>query len=314
MNQITNHILMVRPVAFRKNEQTAVNNFFQADLSLKDAEINAKAQQEFDDFVNQLRTAGVNVVVVQQEENLDIPDSIFPNNWVTFHQNGDITIFPMFAENRRRERQARIFQVLKNEGFTIGDIIDLTEAEKTNRFLEGTGSMILDHVNRKAYCALSPRADEKLFKQFCTQYDFTPISFIANQTVDNKRLPIYHTNVMMCLGEAFAVICLSAIDEEEKRKKVIEHLHAANKEIIDISESQMHHFAGNMLQVLGRNRKRFLAMSRSAFESLHSKQIATLERYSEILNAPLDTIETCGGGSARCMMAELFLPMKSNSI
>lgn len=310
MNQITNHILMVRPVAFRKIEQTAINNFFQEDLDLKDAEINSNAQQEFDGVVNLLRGAGVHVVVVQPEENLDSPDSIFPNNWVTFHHNGDVTLFPMFAENRRRERQSAIFQLLRNEGFTIRNIIDITEAEKTNRFLEGTESMILDHVNRKAYCALSPRADQSLLHQFCAQYGYTPISFIANQTVGGKRLPIYHTNVMMCLGETFAVICLSAIDNAQERENVIHHLHSDNKEVIEISDAQMHHFAGNMLQVLGSNEKRYLVMSRAALESLHQEQISALEQSSEILSTPLDIIETCGGGSARCMMAEVFLPVK----
>jgi hypothetical protein len=298
---------MIRPVAFRMNEQTAVNNFFQEDIALKNAEINAKAQKEFDAFVQKLRTVGVNVIVENDDLRMDTPDSIFPNNWISFHSNGDIGLYPMFAENRRRERREEILIRLESEGFKINNIYDYTPAEDEGLFLEGTGSLLLDRVNHKAYCALSPRADEELVIEFCEDFEYLPVIFTANQTVDGKRLPIYHTNVMMCLAEAFCIIYLDAIDDAAEKKNVVQHLKLDGKEVIKISEGQMHHFAGNMLQVQGKDKK-YLVMSQAAHNSLTKNQIATIEKHCEILSSDLTTIETCGGGSARCMMAEVFLP------
>ena len=308
MQQTTNTILMIRPVSFRMNEQTAVNNYFQEDLDLKNAEINAKAQQEFDAFVEKLRAVGINVIVEHDDKIMDTPDSIFPNNWVSFHSNGDVAKYPMFAENRRRERRDEVFIRLEEEGFIIENIIDYTSAEHEGIFLEGTGSIILDRVNRKAYCALSPRADEELFIEFCEDFEYTPVIFVANQTVEGKRLPIYHTNVMMCLAENFAVICLDSIDDKKERKNVVKHLKQDGKEIISITEAQMHQFAGNMLQLRGANEQRYLVMSEAAHKSLTVNQIKAIEKHCPILSSSLETIETCGGGSARCMMAEVFLP------
>lgn len=299
---------MIRPVSFRMNEQTAVNNYFQEDLDLKNAEINSKAQEEFDAFVEKLKAVGVNVVVVKDDKLMDTPDSIFPNNWVSFHSNGDVAKYPMFAENRRRERRDEVFIRLEEEGFKIENIIDYTSAEHEGVFLEGTGSVILDRVNRKAYCALSPRADEELFIEFCEDFEYTPVIFVANQTVEGKRLAIYHTNVMMCLAENFAVICLDSIDDKKERKNVVKHLKQDGKEIISITEEQMHQFAGNMLQLRGENNQRYLVMSESAHKSLTPSQISNIEKHCPIISSSLDTIETCGGGSARCMMAEVFLP------
>ncbi|MCB0453632.1 MAG: amidinotransferase [Aequorivita sp.] len=298
---------MIRPVAFRMNEQTAVNNFFQEDLALKNAEINTKAQEEFDAFVQKLRAVGVNVIVENDDLRMDTPDSIFPNNWISFHENGDIGLYPMFAENRRRERREEVLIRLENEGFKINNIYDYTPAEDEGYFLEGTGSLLLDRVNRKAYCALSPRADEELLIEFCEDFEYLPVIFTANQTVDGKRLPIYHTNVMMCLAEKFCVICLDSIDDSSEKKNVVQHLKKDGKEIIRISEAQMHHFAGNMLQLQGKDKK-YLVMSAAAHKSLNKEQIAAIEKHCEILSSDLHTIETCGGGSARCMMAEVFLP------
>lgn len=311
MLQTTDTILMIRPVSFRKNEQTAVNNYFQEDLNFENAEINVKAQQEFDAFVEKLRAVGVTVIVEQDDELMDTPDSVFPNNWVSFHANGDIAIYPMFAENRRKERREEVFMRLENEGFKIENIIDYTSAEDEGIFLEGTGSLLLDRVNSKAYCALSPRADEDLFIEFCEDFEYTPVVFTANQTVDGERLAIYHTNVMMCLAETFAVICLDAIDDKKERKNVVKHLKQDGKEIISITEAQMHQFAGNMLQLRGKNEQRYLVMSKAAHDSLNTTQIKAVEKHCPILSSSLETIETCGGGSARCMMAEVFLP-KSN--
>tara|TARA_R110002111_G_scaffold132083_1_gene197626 strand:+ start:87 stop:1019 length:933 start_codon:yes stop_codon:yes gene_type:complete len=308
MQQTTNTIVMIRPVNFRMNEQTAVNNYFQENLELKNIEINAKAQQEFDAFVEKLRAVGINVIVENDDKKDDTPDSIFPNNWVSFHSNGDIAKYPMFAENRRRERRDEVFIRLEEEGFKIENIIDYTSAEHDGIFLEGTGSIALDRVNRKAYCALSPRADEELFIEFCEDFEFTPVIFTANQTVNGKRLAIYHTNVMMCIAENFAVICLDSIDDKKERKNVVKHLKQDGKEIISITEAQMHQFAGNMLQLKGKNDELHLIMSDAAYKSLTSNQIKAIEKYCPILSSSLETIETCGGGSARCMMAEVFLP------
>jgi hypothetical protein len=309
MKQTTNSILMIRPVAFRMNEQTAVNNYYQKVLDgLLPATVNAKAQQEFDVFVEKLRSVGVDVTVVDDKENSDTPDSIFPNNWISFHENGDVALYPMFAENRRLERREDILDTLEENGFIIDNIMDYTSAEEDGFFLEGTGSLLLDRENGKAYCALSPRADEELFIEFCEDFEFTPVIFEAFHTVNNERKLIYHTNVMMCLGETFAVICADCIDDKKERKMVLESLKGDEKEIVLITEEQVNNFAGNMLEVKGADDRRYLVMSASAHQSLTKKQIAQLEEHVTILSSSLDTIEACGGGSARCMMAEIFLP------
>ncbi len=309
MNQTTNSILMIRPVAFRMNEQTAVNNYYQKVIDgLLPATVNAKAQQEFDAFVAKLKSVGVDVIVVEDTLNPDTPDSIFPNNWISFHENGDIALFPMFAENRRLERREDILDILEEKGFIIENIMDYTSAEEDNFFLEGTGSILLDRANGKAYCALSPRADEELFIEFCEDFDLNPIIFEAFQTVNGERKLIYHTNVMMCIGETYAVICADSIDDKKERKMVIDSLKGDDKEVIYITEDQVNNFAGNMLEVKGANDRRYLVMSSAAYKSLTKKQIAQLEEHVTILSSSLDTIEACGGGSARCMMAEIFLP------
>ena len=306
MRQITDTIFMVRPVAFRMNEQTLVNNFFQKSITAEN--VNEHAQAEFDAFVSKLRKVGVKVIVVDDKIEDDAPDSIFPNNWVSFHQNGQIALYPMFAENRRKERRLEYFAKLEEEGFKIKEIVDYTAGEEEDVFLEGTGSLILDRENRKAYCALSPRADEDLLIEFCEDFEFTPVIFNANHNVNEQRKAIYHTNVMMCLGEEFAVICLDTIDDKKEKKNVVNHLKQDGKEIIKISEEQMHEFAGNMLQVQGSEEKKYLVMSARAHRSLNEQQITKIERHCEILSSELKIIETCGGGSARCMMAEVFLP------
>ena len=305
--QITNTVLMVRPVRFRMNEQTVVNNYFQEEMDLKNDEINHQAQQEFDVLVEKLRTVGVKVIVVDDIYEQNTPDSIFPNNWITFHQNGDVAIYPMFAENRRRERREDILDKVEAEGFDIENVYDYTDAEKENIFLEGTGAMILDRVNRKAYCALSPRADEDLFIEFCEDFEYTPVIFKAYQQVNNEQLPIYHTNVMMALGVDFAVVCLDTITDKSERKNLLHHLKEDKKEVINITPEQMCQYAGNMLQVQGKN-STYLVMSDAAYNALTPQQIQTIEKHTQILHSNLETIETCGGGSARCMMAEVFNP------
>ena len=308
MQQITDTLLMIRPVAFRMNEQTAVNNYFQEDLSEKNAAINTMAQAEFDEFVARLREAGIRVIVEHDDILADTPDSIFPNNWVSFHSDGTVVLYPMFAQNRRKERRMEVFRRLESEGFLIENFMDYTDAEEQGVFLEGTGSLLLDRVNNIAYCALSDRAHEDMLIEFCEDFEYMPVIFTANQSVDGARLPIYHTNVMMALAEQFAVICLDSIDDKKERKNVVSHLKQSGKEIVNITEAQMHAFAGNMLQVRNAEGKKFMVMSKAADDSLNPEQRAQIEAHCEILSSSLTVIETCGGGSARCMMAEVFLP------
>ena len=307
MQQTTNTILMIRPINFRKNEQTAVNNYFQEDIDLQNAEINKQAQEEFDAYVFKLRSYGVQVVVISDTATSDTPDSLFPNNWISFHSEGIVGLYPMFAENRRLERRDDILNELEKSGFLIEDIVDYTSAEDEGFYLEGTGSIILDRVNKKAYCALSARADEDLFIEFCEDFEYTPVVFVANQTVAAKREAIYHTNVMMCIAETFAVVCLSSIDDKKERKNFLKHLKEDKKQVIDITEEQVNNFAGNMLQVHGKNNERFLVMSQAAYDGLTQIQRAQINRHCKIISSSLETIEACGGGSARCMMAEVFL-------
>ena len=310
-NQITNSVLMIRPINFRANEQTMVNNYYQKkDTSLLPNAIQKKAQNEFDTLVNKLTTNGIEVIVVNDTEDTDTPDAIFPNNWISFHEDKTVAIYPMFAENRRLERREDILEIIEKKGFLIENIVDYTSAEEEELFLEGTGSIILDRENHKAYCALSPRADEDLFIEFCEDFEYTPVIFTANQTVNGKRETIYHTNVMMCIAETFAVICLDAIDDKKERKNVIKHLKENNKQVIAITEAQVNQFTGNMLQLKGKNDNSFLIMSTSAFKSLHQNQIKLIEKHTNIIHSDLSTIEKNGGGSARCMMAEVFLPKK----
>ena len=314
MSHITTTVLMIRPVQFRMNEQTAVNNFYQkkSETTLPET-INAKAVQEFDRMVDKLRAVGIQVIVVEDTKEFDTPDSIFPNNWISFHNTGTIGLYPMFAKNRRLERKDAILEAVEAEGFEIETVVDYTPAESEGVYLEGTGSIVLDRENQKAYCALSARADEDLFIEFCEDFEYTPVVFSAYQTVNANRELIYHTNVMMCLGTSFAVVCLTCIDDKKERKNLLKHLHEDGKKVIEISEDQVNNFAGNMLQLQGADDRSYLVMSQSAFDSLRPSQVQLLEDHTSIISSPLDTIETCGGGSARCMMAEVFLPKTASN-
>jgi len=305
--QITDTVLMIRPVRFRTNEETIVNNYFQKGINITQEEINQKAQQEFDTLVQKLREVGVHVIQVEDIYEQDTPDSIFPNNWISFHNNGDVAIYPMFAENRRRERREDILDIVEEAGFEIENVFDYTEAENEGIFLEGTGAMVLDRIHRKAYCALSPRASEELFIEFCEDFEYTPVIFRAFQKTDGELKPIYHTNVMMALGRTFAIVCLDTIEDKNERKNVLNHLKEDKKEIITISREQVDYYAGNMLEVKGKEHS-YLVMSQTAYKSLTPQQIEAIERHTQILYSDLSTIEICGGGSARCMLAEVFLP------
>ena len=305
--QITDTVLMIRPVRFRTNEETIVNNYFQKGINITQEEINRKAQQEFDTLVQKLREVGVHVIQVEDIYEQDTPDSIFPNNWISFHNNGDVAIYPMFAENRRRERREDILDIVEEAGFEIENVFDYTEAENEGIFLEGTGAMVLDRIHRKAYCALSPRASEELFIEFCEDFEYTPVIFRAFQKTDGELKPIYHTNVMMALGRTFAIVCLDTIEDKNELKNVLNHLKEDKKEIITISREQVDYYAGNMLEVKGKEHS-YLVMSQTAYQSLTPQQIEAIERHTQILYSDLSTIEICGGGSARCMLAEVFLP------
>jgi hypothetical protein len=300
---------MIRPIHFRMNEQTAINNYYQKVLdNLLPASVHEKALQEFDRYVEKLESFEINVVVVSDTKEFDTPDSIFPNNWISFHADASVALYPMFAENRRLERREDILETLEKQGFLIENIVDYTSAEEEKVFLEGTGSMILDRENKKAYCAISPRADEELFIEFCEDFEYSPVIFTANQTVDNKRVAIYHTNVMMCIAETFAIVCLASIDDKAERKNVLRNFKEDGKKVIDITEEQVNNFAGNMLQVRGKDNELFLIMSQAALNCLTQAQKAQINNHCKIIASSLDTIEACGGGSARCMMAEVFLP------
>lgn len=313
MQQATNTILMIRPKQIRSNEQTATTNFYQKEsIKLSSKTLQQKALKEFDTLVEKLKEVGVKVIVLADSNETDTPDAHFPNNWISFHKDGTVAIYPMFAENRRLERREDILDIIEEHHFNIENIIDYSSAEVEGLFLEGTGSLVLDRVNKKAYCAISPRADEDLLIEFCEDFEYTPIPFVAYQTINNKRVPIYHTNVMMCVANNFAVICSEAIDDKKERKNVIQHLKEDGKEIIYITQKQVEQFAGNMLQVLGSNNKPYLVMSTSAFNSLNKNQLQQIEKHNTIIHSELETIETCGGGSARCMLAEIFLPKQSS--
>ena len=305
---MTNNILMIKPVGFRHNEQTAINNYYQQVLDNITADnAQKKALLEFNNFVNILKKFGVNVIVIEDTKEFDTPDSIFPNNWVSFHSDGIVGLFPMCAKNRRNERRRDILESLVNESnFHIKDIKNFTDFERDERYLEGTGSMVLDRQHKICYAAISIRTDKDLVIKFCNDFAYRPVLFTANQDVNGERMPIYHTNVMMCIADKFAVICLDSIDDKDEKKLVIDTLIKTGKDIIEITQQQKHRFAGNMLQVMGN--KPFLVMSRSAFNSLNNKQKIAIEKYNPIIHIPLDVIEACGGGSARCMMAEVFLP------
>jgi hypothetical protein len=305
---------MVRPATYRMNEQTAVNNYFQHEAGkLSDNEVVTRALAEFDGLVNVLREAGIGVIVFQDTDARDTPDAVFPNNWVSFHEDGTAILYPMFAENRRKERSEDVIRLVEDQGFHIENIMDYTSAEDSGIFLEGTGSVELDRLNERAYCALSERSDESLFMEFCEDQGYWPVPFHAFQSVEDKRLPIYHTNVMMSVGSRLAMICLDCIDDPSERKNVRSHLLDSGKEILSLSEEQIAHFAGNTLELQNQKGEAFFVMSTNAYQTLTSKQRNRIEKDARILHSPLDVIELLGGGSARCMLAEVFLPRTGTS-
>lgn len=307
ISQTTSHILMIRPVKFGFNTQTAGSNAFQNPDAIKaEAITQAEALKEFDHFAKTLQQAGIYVHIVEDTPDPHTPDSIFPNNWVSFHADGEVFLYPMQAENRRLERRMDILEGLENTFFVKKPYNDLSNWEQKNRFLEGTGSLILDRPNKIAYACLSPRADMELLTIFGQKTGYQMVIFDA---LDRQNKPIYHTNVVMCVGDFFAVICAEAIPEYG-RENVLKTLENSGKEVVKISLTQLENFAGNMLQLQNEEGKTYLVMSERAYKSLETTQIQVLEKYTSLLYAPLTTIENNGGGSARCMLAEVFLPKK----
>jgi hypothetical protein len=301
--QNTSHVLMIRPVQFTFNAETAVNNSFQVAGQSADAQKNAV--QEFDAFVEKLSQHGIDVTVVNDTPEPHTPDSIFPNNWISFHSNGAIILYPMYAINRRAERKQQVLDAIQKK-FSVTSRIDLTGYENKNLFLEGTGSMVLDRDNKIVYACISPRTDKKVLEHFCNEMHYTACTFTAT---DDNGGEIYHTNVMMCMADQYVVICLDCIKDDSERKQVMETINSTHKKIIDITTHQMNHFAGNMLQLQNNNGEKILVMSTQAYTSLTKEQVSTLESFNRIVHADLNTIETNGGGSARCMIAEVFLPL-----
>ena len=292
---------MVRPYQFYFNQQTAANNFFQTNSNIENA--NELAIAEFDTMVEKLRAHQIKVNVIQDTQNPSTPDSIFPNNWVSTHKGGTLCLYPMFAQNRRAERKSSVINFLQSN-YKIQNTLDLTNLENEGKFLEGTGSMVLDQQNKIAYGCLSERLDKQAFSYWCDKMQFKPISFKA---VDDKAQPIYHTNVMMCMANQFVVICLDSIPNEAEKQMLLDSFKQTHKEVIEISQGQLNHFAGNMLQVFDIAEKPHLIMSEQAYTSLHSAQVKSLEKYNPILPISIPTIEALGGGSTRCMMAEIYL-------
>jgi hypothetical protein len=302
--QTTNQLLMIRPVRFGYNAETAVNNAFQVAGANQEA-VQQEAIEEFDQFVQKLRTAGVNVTVVQDTPNPHTPDSIFPNNWISFHADGRIVLYPMYAVNRRLERKQHVLDQVRRK-FRVTGQLDYSPSEEQNLFLEGTGSMVLDRENKIAYACLSPRTDAGLLQQWCSETCYTVVAFDA---VDEKGTAIYHTNVLMAVADRYVVICLDAIPDPSEKDLVIRSIGESGKAIVPISFHQMNHFAGNMLQVHNDKGEKILVMSQQAWEALLPGQQALLLSFNQVLYSNLKTIETNGGGSARCMMAEVHLPM-----
>jgi hypothetical protein len=299
--QNTSSILMIRPVYFTYNVQTAADNKFQVAGNAEAAQ--EKALEEFDAFVKKLRGSDIDVTVINDTPEPHTPDSIFPNNWVSFHDEGTIFLYPMYAENRRAERKKHVLDEIDKK-FTISSKVDLTGYESENIFLEGTGSMVLDRENKIAYACLSARTNMKVLEDFCKKMNYTSCTFTAT---DDSGDEIYHTNVMMCVADKYVVICLDSISDETERRHVIDTIKNTGKEIISISIEQMNRFAGNMLQLQNKHGEKILVMSDQAFSSLSYEQISELEKYNRIVYSDLDSIETNGGGSARCMIAEVFL-------
>ena len=308
--QITSNLIMVRPEHFDFNYETAENNHFQKEeKKLSKEKILKNAKNEFDNLYKKLIKNKINVDVFNDRKKVRTTDSVFPNNWISLHQDGSVYVYPMFSENRRKERRFDIIEKLKKQ-FVIRSVIDLSYFEKESVFLEGTGSMILDRQNKICYSSISDRTNLIALNDFCNRALYNPVTFKSYQKVEGKINLIYHTNVMMCIADQYAIVCLDSIHNTKEREVLISSLEKTNKEIIEISEKQCNSFAGNMLQVSNRNDQKFLVMSSSAYKCLNTFQIKKILSYNKVIHSNLEQIEKLGGGSARCMIAENFLQKK----
>lgn len=302
--QTTDTVFMVRPTAFGYNPQAAESNaFMQNDSGASSSSIATQAQSEFDEMVTIMRTQGIQVHVFEDNPKTHTPDSVFPNNWISFHNNGRIILYPMETENRRPERRMDIIEELVGDKAKV-NIVDLSPFEEEGSYLEGTGSMILDRVNQIAYACVSPRTNPQLFARFCMELDVEGHLFHA---VGSEGTPVYHTNVMMALGTTVAIVCLDSIQDPAEQQALITQLLEVDYEIVDITLEQMNAFAGNMLEVRNTEGKAFMIMSKRAYDSLRPEQIAAINVHASPLIVPLDVIETYGGGSVRCMIAEVYI-------
>lgn len=306
--QTTSNILMVRPANFGFNPETAESNFYQKRDARTPQEINKAAQKEFDDFVSLLDEKGVNVIVVEDTEDPKKTDAIFPNNWFSTHENGNVVLYPMFSANRRFERRMDIVEMLMKKGFKVDEIVDLTFFEKDNQFLEGTGSLVLDRVHKIAYACKSVRTHEVPLAYFCRLMDYEEVVFDAAQSIDGIVSSIYHTNVMMHVGSELAIVCLDSIPVATEKLRLQKFLGKTGKKMIPITEKQKFNFAGNMLEVQGKEGNKITVMSETACQSLGDVQLNAIKRYTDVIVPKIPTIEKLGGGSVRCMMAEIFLP------
>jgi len=304
-HQAATAVLMIRPANFGANPETAGSNAFQKSAA-QGAEVQARARAEFDALVQALEKAGIRVEVFQDRAEPVTPDAIFPNNWVSFHADGSTWLYPLLAANRRWERRPDILQALGEErGYRVGPVRDFSFAELDGRFLEGTGSLVLDRRNRVAYAGLSPRTDARLVQEWAKAAGYNAVCFHAR---DTKGRAIYHTNVMLCVGSGFVLGCFDCITEPKERERVLKQLTDTGHEVVAISPYQMEAFAGNALELQGRYGETLLAMSARAERALQPGQRQVLEKYARILSSPIDTIEDCSGGSVRCMLAEIHLP------
>ena len=309
LKQTTSSVLMIRPVAFTYNKETASSNAFQYHASnFTEKEIQQKALNEFENFADNLTAAGVEVIAVDDTSKPHTPDSIAPNNWITMHHDGIVVLYPMQAENRRLERRKDIIDLLqKKYKFSVTDIIDLSHHEKKGKFLEGTGSVVFDHPNKTAYANISPRTSEIVLKELCKKLDYDYHTFHAS---DEKGVPIYHTNVMLSLGEKIAIICLESIKETAQRNELEKRLKASGREIINLNFKQIAFFAANILQLHNQKKEAVFAMSHQGYCGFTQEQAGIFSKYGKVVYSPMPAFERIGGGSARCMLAEIFLPKK----
>ena len=308
-SQLASAVLMIRPVRFESNPMTAASNLFQGRNESSPEQQQIDAETEFDSLAAALEAGGITVVQVDDTAEPHTPDAIFPNNWVSFHADGTVVLYPMEAPNRRTERRQDIIDTLADQyGFQVREIVDFSHHEQNERFLEGTGSLVLDRVNRIAYACLSSRTHLDVLGEFAQRLDYEVVAFDA---VDGNGAPIYHTNVVMNVGEELAVICDEAIPRDDQREAVMQSLAATGHEVLTLTFDQMDSFAGNMLELRSSSGERIIAMSEQARESLTESQLEAISAYAQIISAPIENIESTAGGSVRCMLAEIHLPMAS---